>query len=355
MNYNKMFLIYVFAVICMNVCFSAHAMNNFEKMLQSYENSRTENELIFIAATETGDLETVKKYYANNVSLDTKDFAGRKGLHISAGAGKLNIVKFFIEHNFPINNQSSATWTALHYAVDARRKDVVEYLINKDADINAQTRTNITPLHFAVIEHNNVQCKFCPDIIKILLSNDARYDIKDKTKETALFIAQKNNDIKKLFDEIIAYKKAVDENKKAAALVNAITHNDNNDSAFNKEQWIRLALLRKDHKQLFYALDEKAITVDDVVKLIASVPRMPLDFITQLLSENTIVFKDLKQYYDLAKQEDNKKFGKYYVKLQKLFGKESAKFPKELYQKIVLFLPIEEKPEVKDIEMKDIN
>lgn len=68
-----------------------------------------------------------------------------------------------------------------------------------------------------------------------------------------------------------------------------------------------------------------------------------------ILYENTIVFNDLKPYYDLAKEDNkNKKFGRYYLKLQNMLGKTGKDLSEEVLHKISSFLPTENPEEKKE-------
>lgn len=234
--------------------------------------------------------------------------------------------------------------SALMHAIEEKNLKVIYFLIDNGIDLEVKASLDKTALLIAVekIVKGDGNKKINFYIVKALLANNALYDARDRFKTTALSEALKNDKLKRIFNEIIDYKAAIDKNKKRNALVQAITHNDKNDSNFTKEQWLRLALLRNDTKQLLYALEKKVVKVDDILHLIASVPRMPIDFIAQLLSENLIEFNGLEKYYDSAKKADNKKFGRYYLELKKLIkSKKSKYFSEDILQQIGSFLPVE--------------
>jgi len=261
-------------------------------------------------------------------------------------------MKFYLKKGVDINAQED--YSALMNAVSNGSLNATSFLLDHGADIDAQDSISKTALTLAVVHamDQNLRNKNSLATIKILLANNASYEIKNAFGDTALSNAQSDIKIKSIFDEIIEYKNAVEKDKKIDALVTAITHNNKNDSQFTKEEWIRFSLWNKYDKQLLYALDKKVIALDDVLRLIAKVYNIPLSLIPKLMDSGKINFKDLKPYYEMAKKEDNKKFGRYYVELQKIVGKpkKSQQFPEEIIKNISTFLETE--PVKKEIKPK---
>jgi len=108
-----------------------------------------------ISLAERGDLEQLRKEFANNPDINRKDQHGR---------------------------------TALSAAVEANRNKTVEFLLSKHADPNIRLAGNNTPLLLAVKAER-------PVLAKLLLAAHAEVEVKDNSGNTALLYAVKNKNM----------------------------------------------------------------------------------------------------------------------------------------------------------------
>ena len=78
-------------------------------------------------------------------------------------------------------------WTALFYAVDHEKKSIAEKLIRAGADVDKQSAFGITVLMMSVDSN-------FPDLVSLILMNDADTNIKDGQEKTALHYAVRRHD-----------------------------------------------------------------------------------------------------------------------------------------------------------------
>lgn len=131
-------------------------------------------------AAEDGDLAEVKRLIAEGADVNLKDEDGGTALRIAAVYDHTDIVELLIDKGANVNAPNRDGLNPLNDAVFKNNKEMVSLLISKGADVNfMHYRDNQTPLFWAV-ETRGVE------IIKLLVDNGAKLDIKDISGYTVL-------------------------------------------------------------------------------------------------------------------------------------------------------------------------
>uniref|UniRef100_A0A914VF90 Uncharacterized protein n=1 Tax=Plectus sambesii TaxID=2011161 RepID=A0A914VF90_9BILA len=147
---------------------------------------------------------------------------GALGLHCAAAMGHTEVVKTLIAKGTPVDIKTKENYTALHVAVQSGKADVVETLLGHGADVHVQGGPlGETALHIAsgltgpdaracaemllksgaeanVPQSNgetalHIAARFGrPDMIRLLLSEEANPMATSETGETTLHVAAKN-------------------------------------------------------------------------------------------------------------------------------------------------------------------
>ncbi len=208
----------------------------------------------FNYAISGGSLQEVQDVLKHVPESENKAFINF-GLYYASLSGKNTLVKYFIEQGSDINSKHAFGQTALFYAVLQGKMELIELLINNGADVNIADKDGFTPLTTAICRKNDILVKYllknCPDfstsnsskytplmflieskspntceiarlliekkldldvqkekngntalmlavsinnpeLVKLLLENGAKTDIKNKFNETAMDIARKD-------------------------------------------------------------------------------------------------------------------------------------------------------------------
>jgi ankyrin repeat protein len=134
-------------------------------------------------------------------------------LLIQSSLGKTGMVKSCLEAKADPNAKDNQNWTALTHAALVGMTKIAQLLLEAKADPNAKTSHQITPLMFAsslysievaqlLLKYDaDVNAQDChgqtplmrahnPDLIKLLLINGAKLNIKDRNGWTARIIAE---------------------------------------------------------------------------------------------------------------------------------------------------------------------
>jgi ankyrin repeat protein len=115
------------------------------------------------------------------------DETGGTCLHYAAWGNYLELADLLVRDLADnVSRQDKDGGTPLHYAAYGAVK-VTKLLIGADTDINCQDSEGNTPMHFAVFKKQY-------EIVKILLEAGAKYDVKAGDGDTALDLANKEND-----------------------------------------------------------------------------------------------------------------------------------------------------------------
>jgi hypothetical protein len=147
----------------------------------------------FLNAVRENNLENVENFLNQGVNINYRDIdeegEGESGLYRAAKNGNLGIVNAIIQRNPDINIQTDFGDTPLHIASRNGHTDIATALINAGADVNAQNIENETPLHLAVVTVGDNY----NDVIHKLIDHGARTDITTLNGNTALDLAEINN------------------------------------------------------------------------------------------------------------------------------------------------------------------
>lgn len=170
-------------------------------------------------AAARGELEIVKKLIAADAPIDFRypEEDHWTPLQVAAYQGHTDVVKALADAGASIELKNDAGYTALYAAIKLGNLDTVKYLVEKrGADVNTTTLSGSTPLIEAARMGRAIDNV---EIVKFLLNwsaNPVNLDLKTKTGETALSLAQENGltKIVKLIQDEIELRKELPIRKK---------------------------------------------------------------------------------------------------------------------------------------------
>ncbi|XP_055997855.1 ankyrin repeat domain-containing protein 27-like isoform X5 [Ostrea edulis] len=128
--------------------------------------------------------------------VNASDYLGYTPLHLACQKGYQNVLLLLIHFGADCTQSDGVGNTPLHLCVDSGHEDCVKALVFADKarthiDVNAQNYRRDTPLHLA--------SKWgYESIIRILLDNHARTDIKNRKKQAPCHVAQ-NAHVNRIF------------------------------------------------------------------------------------------------------------------------------------------------------------
>ena len=149
------------------------------------------------AATERGEVDTVKKLIAEGIYIDSKNYLGRTALHLAALKNHGAIARLLIDAGADIEIRSNVSSnqfrdyrsTPLFMAGFMGNTEVAEVLIAAGADVNVYDQypgERWAVLHYAA-ENGHL------DVVTLLVANGANIDITTSIRgETPLFWAVRN-------------------------------------------------------------------------------------------------------------------------------------------------------------------
>lgn len=157
------------------------------------------NSLLFIACsnkmhTPEGikeNRELVKFLIKEGSDIDAQNFTGNTVMHNISYTSDVALARILLEGKANVNIENKSGWTPLHSACFSDKKNInmVKLLLsNEKTEINKRTKDGKTALHYAV-EAGRL------DVVKLLIENGAKIDIKDKKGYNPLRIAKKLNNI----------------------------------------------------------------------------------------------------------------------------------------------------------------
>ena len=145
-----------------------------------------------MVAVMDGNKKMVDFLLSRNARVDAEDSLGGFPLNYAVCNNRLSIIYTLIAHKADVNAGGSTGVTALMDACSFGYPDIAVLLIKIGANINAQARANgMTALIQAVWSHEY-------NCAKLLLAHGANKTLRDRTGETALTYARKNQDTKML-------------------------------------------------------------------------------------------------------------------------------------------------------------
>uniref|UniRef100_A0A7S2ZFX6 Uncharacterized protein n=1 Tax=Rhodosorus marinus TaxID=101924 RepID=A0A7S2ZFX6_9RHOD len=134
-------------------------------------------------AARDGSLEDVIKLLDSGCNINWKGSKGLTPLQEATKAGQLEVVSLLLNHNAEFEQKGT---TSLHLACGGGHMQIAELLIEHGAVIDQpdQSHKGYTPI-FNAVENNHIE------VVKLLLRNKAKFNIKNAKKETPLMIATK--------------------------------------------------------------------------------------------------------------------------------------------------------------------
>jgi uncharacterized protein len=139
----------------------------------------------FLRAVNEGDAKTVSSLLSQGLDPDSADPQGNTVLMIASRLGHKEVVQVLIGRAH-VTRISAHGDTALNFAALGGHLDIVKMLVENGAPVSVST--GWSPLHYAAFENR-------PDVIKYLLSKDAKKDALAPNGFTALMLAARNGHI----------------------------------------------------------------------------------------------------------------------------------------------------------------
>ena len=159
------------------------AMEKITHFLKSHVRFSDDGWTPLHSASETGDLEKVKRLLEKGAGINTVDIDGWTPLNLAIMAKHWEVVKLLLEKGVYIQDkEGNEEVTALELAVGGGHLEIAKLLLEKGADVNAGDINGNTPL--SVITDS--------EMIKFLLANGANIEAQNKYSETALHQAIDN-------------------------------------------------------------------------------------------------------------------------------------------------------------------
>ena len=142
-------------------------------------------------SAEHGNIEMFKSLLKRGGSPYVVNSKGEGLIHFAAREGHSDFMRYLMtNHDMDIDQIMNDHWTPLFYAWLNNHINVIEYCLETKADMNHVDKYLRTPLHWATKARS-------PDAVRILLDNNAKYDMKDIEDKTA---EQLNKDIDEITD-----------------------------------------------------------------------------------------------------------------------------------------------------------
>jgi len=147
-------------------------------------------------AAYIGDLDKVKGFVEDGISVNAKSENGFTPLHTAVLGNQKDVIEFLIANGADVNTKGGLGYTPLYTAIWNKNKDMAEFLIAKGADVNAKSKSSFTPLYEALWNEDKDMVRLLVDKgadVNYALDNDyppLAYAIWNDDKEMAeLFVA----------------------------------------------------------------------------------------------------------------------------------------------------------------------
>eukprot|EP00038_Savillea_parva_P010623 m.191560 g.191560 ORF g.191560 m.191560 type:complete len:736 (-) comp18387_c0_seq1:22-2229(-) len=122
------------------------------------------NDVIFLDAAKSGQLETVKEMVNDHdVPLEKRTATGMTAVCLAATNGHMDVLRYLIDQGADVNVRCPDGCTPLHLAILEEQVEVVKYLLEHGADRTAETPEGETPMDWA---------EDCEPILEILGRSD---------------------------------------------------------------------------------------------------------------------------------------------------------------------------------------
>lgn len=154
---------------------------------------RDANQSLLHYATSNNDIALVTLLIEKKINLNSKDKYGVTALHEAARKGLIAIVKILIENKAQVDIQNNNKATPFNEAIYDNQIECAEFLLKNGADINnhydSRYEQGITSLLFAV----DGGFDYSKQLVKFLIKNGAKLDIKGSDGNLLLRTAIKKN------------------------------------------------------------------------------------------------------------------------------------------------------------------
>ncbi len=157
-----------------------------QKSRESFSNEDINADSVFSSIVHN-DINLIQTYVKNGYNFNIQDRSSRSPLIAALLAENKEIVDLLLPVTQNLNHSDQNKNQAIHIAVSNGYADIVKKLLYKKVDINAQDNLGNTPLLIAV-RHDDAK------MTGLLLQNKADYNLQNKSKVSAIELAQTRAD-----------------------------------------------------------------------------------------------------------------------------------------------------------------
>lgn len=297
-----------FAVVCNN-----HDREMAQFILDNVPHDPLLNQVLGKALIKAcrNNLTMVELLIKNGADVNFQDIAGQTALMAACSHGKIETAQFLLKNGADPDLKTYLGMNALDLA---ETPEIMQLLLEYGAKIQLDA-TNILESEVKAYLFDRAAERL--NKIKLLLAYNTQFKNLDDEYNADI---SKHPQLEPLFNEILTYQK----NNNNNALMCAMTNNDQKNSAFTRDEWLTLAVLKNHTRQIQYCIDKKLLKPFEILEGLTVRPSMPLTLLPQLYvqmnkdekskfknfiekTNNTKMLDALQQYY-LGSSDDKEAF-----------------------------------------------
>ena len=153
-------------------------------------------------ASESDEIEVVRKILNCGISVDTNNKFGYTPLHVAVMSGHIGVTRILLESGARVNAIDCDGKTPIILAAERGYVEMVRELLNNCASVNTSNEEVITPLSSALANGHVV-------VFKELLNYGAEVDIRDEFGDTPLYTAAREGQVE-IVRELLNHGASVD-------------------------------------------------------------------------------------------------------------------------------------------------
>lgn len=139
-------------------------------------------------ASYRGNIKIIRLLVHHGCNVTLKNDNGLNVMHLASQGNQVSTLIYFNEnHNFSYFTLDNGNSSPLHWSAYSGASQAFDFLVKQGGQLNDQDRDGFTPLHLAALSDKR-------DIIKRLVKLNAKLDILDHNKRTAIDICTSKGD-----------------------------------------------------------------------------------------------------------------------------------------------------------------